>query len=612
VCARREGEAAWTSTPGYATVSHESLGQSSGYLGGSSDLSRVFLQPLARLLPEDTGLSIGFSGIYELAGCCTAASMLRLVNVDNKGTELLLRDATSPSPLAGPLIGDTRPAPAVLGSSYHAISTSGGTVLFTATPNEPEEEKEVQTVYARIHCVATPTNGATCKDRGNGESFETVAVSNPSHAECEACKPGKGSNATFQGASADGSKVFFTTEQALLDSDHSYNLYEYDFNRPQGERLVLLSRDEEGAHVSGVVRSSADGSHVYFVATGALKVEKNANGEEANGNGEKPAKGKSNLYGYDTLTGEIKFVAGGQSAGEVVGGVSATGSTVSQDSAREAQTTPNGRYLVFSSPLMVSGDTNGGSLAKAVYRYDFQTDALEWVSHGAPGVTAKNEGKPALVAPVPVTTSGPVPLGAEANIDDMARAISENGEYIIFTTGEKLQASDVNNASDVYEWHNGTVTMISDGRAEEGVAKEETALSASGSDIFFLTRTQLVGQDTDVLKDLYDARIGGGFTRPHEASCSGEACQGQPSPQPSLPSAASSLFTGGQNLAPPLISVATPINTTAKPVTRAQLLAKALKACKRKQKRKRALCESQARKKYASKANTNKSGQRGR
>jgi hypothetical protein len=79
-----------------------------------------------------------------------------------------------------------------------------------------------------------------------------------------------------------------------------------------------------------------------------------------------------------------------------------------------------------------------------------------------------------------------------------------------------------------------------------------------------------------------------------------------------LPSAASSLFTGGQNLAPPLISVATPINTTAKPVTRAQLLAKALKACKRKQKRKRALCESQARKKYASKANTNKSGRRGR
>jgi hypothetical protein len=608
VCARREGEAAWMATPGYANVNHAVFGEGPSYLGGSSDLSRVFLEPSAHLLPADTNSAQSYSGIYELAGCCTAASTLRLVNVDNKGAELLIRNKEGLTiSVAGPLIGDTGFVPAVLGSRYHAISTSGRTVFFTATPNEPGEE-EIQTVYARIHCVLTTQNESTCKDGGNGESFETVAVSNPSHGECETCNVGEErSNATFQGASADGSKVFFTTEQELLDLDHTYNLYEYDFNRPQGERLVLLSRDEEGAKVSGVVRSSADGSQVYFVATGALKVEKNANGEEANGNGEKPVKGMSNLYGYDTATGEIKFVAGGQSAGEVVGGVSAHGSTESLDSAREAQTTPNGRYLVFSSPLKVSGDTNSGP--QTVYRYDFQTGALEWVSHVAPGFAAKNEGQPALVTPVPGTV-----LGTYANIDDWARAISENGEYITFTTGEKLQASDVNNASDVYEWHNGTVTMISDGHNEGGVGQKETVMSASGSDVFFLTRTQLVGQDTDVLRDLYDAHIGGGFPRPNEASCSGEACQGPLSPPPSLPSAASSLFTGGQNLAPPLISAATPTNTKPKPkpLTRAQLLAKALKACKGKAKRKRALCESQARRKYASKANANKRVRTGR
>jgi Tol biopolymer transport system component len=593
VCARREGEGSWVPSAGYPTVSHVAI-EDSGYLGGSSDLSRLFIQPSSPLSTADKGPDGAYFGIYELAGCCTQSSTLRLVNVDNGGKQLQLRHSGEEE---GPLLGDTRPSPRagtgkILGSTYHAISTSGGTVFFTATPNEPTEA-EIETVFARVH---------------TGESFETVAVSNPNHGECGACNAGKERrNATFQGASADGSKVFFTTKQELLNLDNTYNLYEYDFKRPEGERLVLLSRDEEGANVSGVVRSSPDGSHVYFIATGALKVEKNGKGEEANGNGEKPIKKNANLYAYNTVTGETKFVAGG--TGGVVGGVSASGSTVSKDSERQAQITPDGRYLVFSSSLKVSGDTNNGP---AVYRYDFQTGGLEWVSHGAPGFTATNEGKPAGVTPLPGTS-----LGAEANIDEWDRAISEDGEHIIFTTAEKLQASDVNKAPDVYEWHHGSVSMISDGHDPLGVEEGEAVMSASGSDIFFLTRAQLVGQDTDALRDLYDARVGGGFPKPKEVSCSGEACQGSPSASPSFGSAASSVFTAGGNLSTPLISAAQSVNTKPKPrpLTRAQQLAKALKACKAKPKRKRASCESQARKKYHAKAGkraTSKRHRRGR
>jgi len=58
--------------------------------------------------------------------------------------------------------------------------------------------------------------------------------------------------------------------QELLDHDSTYNLYEYDFNRPEGEKLALLSPDAEPAKVEGVVRISPDGSHVYFVAQGVL------------------------------------------------------------------------------------------------------------------------------------------------------------------------------------------------------------------------------------------------------------------------------------------------------------------------------------------------------
>jgi WD40-like Beta Propeller Repeat len=575
-CARREAGGSWSSTPGYREV--EATPLIGEYLGGSSDLSHLFILPEGLLLSADH-VPDQRRGIYEIGGCCTASSALRLVNVDNEGNELVRHIGEE---IKGPLLGDR--AGQIVGSTYHAISESGGAVFFTATPNSPKpEEKEVLTVYARIN---------------NGETFETVAVSNPSHEECSACnEAATRENATFQGASADGSKVFFTTKQQLLSKEKdpgTLNLYEYDFNRPPGQKLVLLSPQEAGANVTGVVRNSPDGSHVYFVATGVL-----ANGA---------TKGLANLYGYDTITEETKFVAA--RAGVIVEGIGKEneGGFVSTDSARHAQTTPDGRYLVFSSQAQLAGDTNEkgcpSTCPQAVYRYDFETGGLTWVSKAAPAFTpvAGGEGEDAFVPPLPASV-----LGADANIDDWNRAISENGEYIIFTTKEKLQANDGTDALDVYEWHNGTVSMISDGRDPRGIP-EDVAMSASGSDIFFITATELVGQDTDVLRDVYDARVGGGFAAPTaESSCS-DVCQGVPSAPPSFPSAASSLFSGGQNLTaqPNPLAPARPKNTKPKPLTRAQLLAKALKACKGKPKSKRKLCQAQARKKYGAKTKAKK------
>jgi hypothetical protein len=127
-------------------------------------------------------------------------------------------------------------------------------------------------------------------------------------------------------------------------------------------------------------------------------------------------------------------------------------------------------------------------------------------------------------------------------------------------------------------------------------------MSSSGSDIFFSTHTQLVGQDTDVLRDIYDARTDGGFPAPTpEPSCSGEACQGASSGSPSFGSSGSSSFTGGGNLTPGSTSFPPPEEPKAKPLTRAQKLTKALKQCKKdKAKKKRLACEKQARKQYAS------------
>ena len=578
-CAMREPDGSWVSTPRYTHTNGTGREETEAYRGASVDLSRVFIQPGHPLLPNDT-VTQQPAGIYEIAGVGTASPELRLVNIDNNGNELVNGTVNL---TYGALLGDTAQASSHRGTAYHAISESGRTVFFEATP----PSTGVLTLYARI-------------DNGEPDAH-TVDISNPAAegaSECTTCSATPYA-ATFQGASADGSKVFFTTSQQLLnsDTDATTDVYEYDFNNPPGKNLVQISggglgdpSPGAGAEVQGAVpRTSSDGSHVYFVAMGVLTTVPNGNGEAAQA-------GKTNLYGYDTITDETKFVAVSSVA---VSGVAGEGE---EDKAkRHVQTTPDGRYLVFSGNAGLAGDTNTGL---AVYRYDFQTGELTWVSHAAPGFTALNEGKNALVAGIPGYNAG-----ADAAIDDWDRAISENGEYIIFTTSEKLQADGVNGAPELYLWHNGTVSMISDGRDPESVytGDEENgepvaAMSSSGSDIFFSTHTQLVGQDTDVLRDIYDARTDGGFPAPTpEPSCSGEACQGASSGSPSFGSSGSSSFTGGGNLTPGSTSFPPPEEPKAKPLTRAQKLTKALKQCKKdKAKKKRLACEKQARKQYAS------------
>lgn len=155
----------------------------------------------------------------------------------------------------------------------------------------------------------------------------------------------------------------------------------------------------------------------------------------------------------------------------------------------------------------------------------------------------------------------------------------------------------------------GCVSLISDGSSP----KESAFLDASttGSDVFLLTAAPLVPQaDHDQELDVYDAR-----------ECGASQCV-QPPPPPSQPceetsscrpgssspqtfvAPPSSVVSGAANLVPPKNGVKPII---VKKLTRAQLLARALKACgklphkTRAQKHKQAKCRAQAKKKYGPK-----------
>ena len=184
----------------------------------------------------------------------------------------------------------------------------------------------------------------------------------------------------------------------------------------------------------------------------------------------------------------------------------------------------------------------------------------------------------------------------------MPRWVVESGDgvQVFFMTDQPLVAQDSNRRDDVYEWESrglggcavagGCVAPLSSVTSPEPA----TLIDASefGNDVFFTQRASLVPSAVDEDVKLYDARVDGGFPE-SSLACSGTGCQGVPPSSPRYATPASATFSGIGNFPPPV-----PVKVKVKSVTRTQKLAKALKVCRSKSKRRRGLCEKQARKQY--------------
>ena len=468
------------------------------------------------------------------------------------------------------------------GTLFDAIAETGSTVFFTAVGADSDAcagtEPPVNELFARI------------------DGSRTVAISEPSAADCPSCDTGTPVDAVFQGASADGSRVFFTTTQSLLGHDVSENLYEYDFAPPAGEPRVVRVSGGDGsvsepvAEVQRVLNVSGDGSRVYFVAGGVLTTAANGLGERAQAGGE-------NVYVFERdaeyPAGRTVFVTG---CGDIGGG---------------DQLTPDGRFLLFTSAChLTPGDTATG---RQVFRYDAQTGSMVRVSIGREGYGENGNATGGLDASIFVTDS--VGRGGAPRSGAVVRSMSDDGSYVFFQSPVGLTPQAPNDApvgrpiysgplyvQNVYEYHEGRVSLIAG-------AAELLGTSASGGDVFFQTEDQLVAGDTDPLNDFYDARVDGGFPVPVvSAGCQGDACQGLSSALPAFGAPSSVGFAGAGNLAPP---VSQPVVGT-RVLTRAQKLSRALGVCSRQPRRRRHACEVKAKKRYGHSSRAVKSDRRGK
>lgn len=448
-------------------------------------------------------------------------------------------------------------------NKMHDISKDGRMVYFTALGHD------------RSGCSAGSAAPATDQLYARREVSETVPISVRSPSECSgACITSVAGDAEFEGASEDGTRAFFLDTQQLTNSatqgsgstwesgcsnGAACNLYLYDFSAPEGNNLITVSTGDTssvGPRVQGVIATSPDGTHVYFVAEGVLTTAPNKFGATA----ERTA---DNLYLYERdgryPEGHIAFIA-----------------RLSKLDAAQWKTTPplddvtpNGRFLVFSSHADLTPDDISPSDAAQVFRYDSESEMLTRISIGERGF---NDNGNAGAADASIGQESPYRSDP---------TMSRDADHVFFQsavglTPQALNMKQVGTAADqhtptyaqnIYEWvadgvgacreSPGCIYLISDGSDTTSVGENGgSAVKLIGSDttgqnVFFSTVDSLAAQDTDTQLDYYDARVDGGFAVVEATpECDGETCQGSPSPQLAFGPLSSVLLTGSGNIPP--------------------------------------------------------------
>ena len=441
-------------------------------------------------------------------------------------------------------------------SSFNALSADGESVFFTVLPGVcGAPTPATAEVYGRLHGALSSPLAA-----------ETVHVS---ASECTALCGGE-SGKNFEGASEDGKTVYFTSTQKLTDDaadnvasgdategagcagtpgEAGCNLYKYDFEAPEGERLTVA----ENGDVLGVVDLAENGQRVYFVS------HKEIPGSGENVYGKTPIAEESNLYVYDNVNGKTTFIA-------------TLAESDSRDWQREFErpvqvTGEDGRFLLFASRM--KGLTPHDETSKnQLFEYDAVSGELVRVSKGEEGYNANGNGGTETLQVGPVETHSQT-TDFKSSVNE--RSISVDGQTVFFSSKDRLSARAVSaeaGCRNIYEFHagaggvleQGSVHLVSDGRDTQdnkglSCGAEFQKMDDSGGDLLFTTADPLIPSDVDSgQRDVYDARVAGGFppTLTGEASCGGAGCEGSTSaPPPLFGAPSSSGLTGAGNLAPP-------------------------------------------------------------
>jgi hypothetical protein len=421
--------------------------------------------------------------------------------------------------LAGVLPDGSVPAAAEIGGQeegeqivFSTLSSDGARAIFTAQSNSGGDSGK-KAIFVR-------KDGLTTVDASQSRT----------------ATPDTGAH--YQLASEDGSHVFFTANYGLTPvssvgaNSAAKDLYSYNVDT---EALTNISADANqadanGAGVRGVLGTSADGSYVYFAARGQLVP--GFGGTESQNN-------SANTYNvYLFHAGALSFV--GLLTNDDTTNLNSN-ATTRRPHSYTSKVSPDGRYLLFVSKANVTGYSSGGTYQ--AYRYSAGENATVCVS-------CPTDGLPSIASPNDSPLSS---KGFLLSYEYVSRAMNADGSRVVFASTDLLTPG-AESGKNIYEWENGRLRLIMTGNTERGQDTRYGDISASGDDIYFTTPERLVSQDFDFTRDLYDAKVNGGFPEPPPPPipCDplAEGCQGPPAPQPGPTSPASEGFSGSGNPAP--------------------------------------------------------------
>ncbi len=481
---------------------------------------------------------------------------------------------------------------------------------------------------SRVFWTDIASHDLYARDNPLSATAQTIALD-----QAEQGAPGPSGGGLFLAASSDGSKVFFTDCHRLTRDATAVNdgrcerevkvpaaaiyentgghqlltgndLYEYDFNRPMGERLVDITADPNpsdpfGADVQGVLGISEDGSYVYFVASGALAsgaqarrciepLDELAKREEEAEEGGAPV----SVTERQTLEAEQRAESGSDQLnsgrgcnlyvlhrGEPTRFVAVLGPqddhfTRSGDAGestrvgtwerdigeRTAEVTLLGGAVVFESAQQLTGYDNSSLLHSEVGQPRQRgIEIFVYEANVAGGRLRCVSCSPVNQAPAP-ESGGVVGWGTYLPVSMRPtmrrRWISDDGSRVFFDSSQPLVPQDVNERQDVYEWERegtggcshatsvwgGCLYLLSGGEANgRGYFVDS---DATGDNVFFVHRGVLgtVGSEQ---ANLYDARVGGGFPT---ASQGCNSCEAFPSAEPGFAAPPTTTVAASGNL----------------------------------------------------------------
>jgi hypothetical protein len=533
----------------------ESAGYENGALpegldveGLSADGSHLLFEADAKLTMDSPEPGQA-NNLYDSVG-----GRLSLVNVPPNGT---------PEPNA--IFGGIPPGHEEVPDYSHDISADGSRVFWT--------DLNTHKLYVR--------ENDTQPQSPLGEKGECTVSTDACTVEVDASHNASvaSGGGQFWTAARDGSKVFFTACTRLTENSTAVSgaegcahggggyshrqaigfesnpptytgndLYEYDVSQGTLTDLTVDQNpgDALGADVQSMVATSEDGSYVYFEANGALApgAESRTCTVEEESEGKIPAGRGCNLY-VSHNGGAPVFVTVVGSAGEV--------------RLDNSEVTPDGQHLVLESGRRLTGYNNLSikthEPVPEVFLYDTATNHLSCVScnpSGEPPVHGADLGGQ--------DSANQDGLGVSySNYLYHPHWMSNDGSRVFFNSGDAVVPQDSDGSVDVYEWERDGAGSCQQGAGclyllSGGVSASPSYFvdaSASGEDVFFVTRAQLVPQDRNFNTDLYDARVNGGVSQLTASACTGTGCQGVPPAPPIFATPSSVTFNGIGNFPPP-------------------------------------------------------------